>query len=109
MGNKQVEKASMIGDLVSISCDNQGNEESKVTFKNVAVIPDCGFNLFSITKRLKNGWTMHGSKSMLVLKKDKFEIKFDIVVNTPQGMLLVGYFKIKQMKGHWLLLKQQLK
>ena len=50
MGNKQVEDSIAIGDIPRVLCDNQGNQELVEKKKNVVVVPDCAFNLFSISK-----------------------------------------------------------
>ena len=95
MGNMKVEKASKIGDLAGMVCDNTGNELGKTMVKDVAYIPTCGYNLFSITKLLKEGtWTLIGSKNNLTLKKnDGREIVFDICIPTPKGMIFAMYIK----------------
>ena len=53
MGNKQVEKSTAIGCISSIVCDNQGNQKLNVKITDVALVPDCAFNLFSLSKQLK--------------------------------------------------------
>ena len=56
MGNKQVENSVAIGNIPGSVCNNQGNQVLPVKMTNVALVPDCAFNLFSISKRLKQGW-----------------------------------------------------
>ena len=53
MGNKQVENSVAIGDIPGVVCDNQGNQVLAVKMANIALVPHCAFNLFSILKRLK--------------------------------------------------------
>ena len=48
MGNKQVENSVAIGDIPGVVCDNQGNQILPVKMTNIALVPDCAFNLFSI-------------------------------------------------------------
>ena len=50
MGNKQVEKSTAVGCISSIVCDNQGNQKLSVKITDVALVPDCAFNLFSLSK-----------------------------------------------------------
>ena len=50
MGNKQVENSVAIGDIPGVVCDNQGNQILPVKMTNIALVPDCAFNLFSILK-----------------------------------------------------------
>ena len=60
-----------------------------ITMKDVAFIPDCTFNLFSISKQLKQGWKLGGGKEALVLTSPngKYSVKFDITISTPNGHL----------------------
>ena len=53
MGNKQIERLVAVGDIPSIVCDNQGHHVMHITMKDVAFVSDCVFNLFSISKWLK--------------------------------------------------------
>ena len=48
MGNKQVENSVAIGDIPGVVCNNQGNQVLPVKMTNIALVPDCAFNLFSI-------------------------------------------------------------
>ena len=61
IGNKQVKKSVAIGDIPGIVCNNHGNQKFPVKMSNIALVPDCAFNLFSISKRLKQGWTLGGN------------------------------------------------
>ena len=67
MGNKQVKNLVDISNIPGIVCDNQGNQVLPVKMTNVALIPDCAFNLFSISKRLKQGWSLGGDAHALEL------------------------------------------
>ena len=67
MGNKQVENLATVGNIPMIVCDNQGNQVVSVKMTNVALVPDCAFNLFSISKRLKQGWSLGGDAHALEL------------------------------------------
>ena len=89
MGNKQIEKSVTVGVIPCIMCDNQGHHVMHGTMKDVVFIPDCTFNLFSISKRLKQGWKLGGSKEALVLTSPngKYLVKFDITISTPNGHL----------------------
>ena len=89
MGNRQIEKSVTLGDIPGIMCDNQGHHVMHITMKDVAFIPDCAFNLFSISKQLKQGWTLGGGKEALVLTSPngKYSVKFDITISTLNGHL----------------------
>ena len=62
MGNKQIEKSVAVGDIPSIMCDNQGHYVMHVPMNDVAFVPNCVFNLFSISKWLKQGWSLGAAK-----------------------------------------------
>lgn len=108
MGNKEVEKITIMRDLSNIVCDNQRNENLKVKSKNMAVIPKCAFNLFSLTKLLINGWKLEGYKSYKSLKKDRFEIKFkfSILVNTAEGIQDISSKLLNKKELLWWLKKE---
>ena len=55
MGNKQVEKSVAIRDIPSVVCNNQGDQEVGIPMKEVVIVPDCAFDLLSISKRLMQG------------------------------------------------------
>ena len=50
MGNKQVENLVAIGNIPGVVCNNQGNQVLPIKMTNDALVPDCAFNLFSISK-----------------------------------------------------------
>ena len=89
MGNKQAEKSVAIGDILCMVCDNLGNQVMGALIKDVALVPDCTFNLFSISKHLKQGWKLVGTEDTLILTSHngKYIIKFDITMSMPNGKL----------------------
>jgi len=93
MGNKMVEQASTVGDLLGIFCYQYGNKKMAAKLQDVTVLPKSGFNLFSITKRLKSGWKVTGNDKALILSKRGIKIKFDIAIHMPKGILFCTYFK----------------
>ena len=97
-GNKQVEKSIAIRDIPSMICDNQGVQIVKATMKGVAFVLDCTFNLFSISKWLKQGWKLGGNNNTLVLTSPdgNSQIKFDIKISTPNGFLYAMCIKCMQ-------------
>ena len=93
MGNAKVEQATQVGDLPGTVCDKNGYQKSSVILKDVNVVPTSAFNLFSVSKLLKNGWNLSGTKESLVLSKGKSSVTFDIVINTPKGMIYATYLR----------------
>ena len=51
------------------------------------------FNLFSLTKMMKIGWTLGGDSKSVWITKDGSTVIFDIMIPTNKGMLLAMYFK----------------
>ena len=91
MGNKQVEKSIVIGNIPSVVCDNQGNQKVGILIcdnqgnqkvgilmREVALVPDYMFNLFSISMRLKKGWKFGWPFQCLDLEKSRWEIQHEI-------------------------------
>lgn len=87
MGNKQVEQVIEIADIPGTVCNKNGNQLHRTTMKDVALVPNGGFNLFSLTKMMSAGWKLIGEKNKMMLKKDNNEINFDIMIPTPKGVI----------------------
>ena len=66
--------------------------------KDVALVPDCAFNLFSISKQLKQGWKLGGNSDALVLTSPNgnSQIKFDKKISMPNGVLSAICIKRRQ-------------
>ena len=66
--------------------------------KDVVLVPDCTFNLFSISKWLKQGWRLGGTNDALMLTSPNgnTKIKFDIKISTPNGLLYAICIKQRQ-------------
>ena len=95
MGNKQVEKSTAVGCISSIVCDNKGNQKFNVKIPDVSLVPDCAFNLFSLSKQLKKGWSLHGNADALALSSPDgaCKLRFDMKITTPNGVLYALYMK----------------
>ena len=95
LGKKQVENSITICDIPAVVCNNQGNQKLPVKMNNVVLTPGCAFNLFSISKRLKQGCTLWGNADALVLisHNGKHQVKFDIQISTSNGTLFAIYMK----------------
>ena len=63
------------------------------TLKDVVLLPQGKFNLFSVTKLMKQGWTLNGDKNSLSLQKNGQKLTFDIEIPTPKGMLFAIYME----------------
>jgi hypothetical protein len=93
VGNGNVEKTKEIGDLPGVICDQNGNKLTKTILKDVAIVPSSKYNLFSLTKAMKDGWELIGRKNRLTLKKGGQEVVFDIEIPTPRGVIYAMYLE----------------
>jgi hypothetical protein len=106
MGNGwDTETASMIGEVPGMMCDHHGNQVGPVRLGEVKLLPNGKYNLFSVTKLMKNGWSMSGDKTGMRLVKDGMKIVFDIVIPTKEGILYAMYMQrrvvepVKELSG----------
>jgi hypothetical protein len=67
----------------------------EVTITNVSHLPEGNFNLSSVTRLLKKGWTLTGNIDYIKLQKGGKSLLFNIVINTLKGALYVGKFSRK--------------
>ena len=86
-----------IGNLPVTQIDKNGQEVQDLELKDVTINPNGTYNLFSVTKRMKDGWKLYGDDTVLGLKKWSRKVEFDIVINTPKGLLFCTYFKQKEI------------
>eukprot|EP00957_Ditylum_brightwellii_P038829 2934841-Ditylum_brightwellii.AAC.1 len=86
---------SIVGELSKIICDKRGKEICEATIKDVVHMPNAGYNLFSLTKRLEQGWALGGGSSTIWITKGNAKITFNIKIKTPKGVIFAIYFKRK--------------
>jgi len=70
--------------MPSMLCDNTGKGLFKVGVTDVAWVPECPYNVISITKYMKNGWKLTGDEDHLTLSKGGIDIRFDIKISTSE-------------------------
>ena len=88
--------ADAIVDLAVDVCSNRGESLGSGLLKDAMYASKGKYNLFSLSKCLKDGWTMRGDKEAITLvNKAGKEIKFDIKINTTRGVLFCIYLKRK--------------
>jgi hypothetical protein len=94
----------IVGDLVLPKCeldipcvhfDKDGAQVGEEIITDVSHLPEGNFNLFSVTRLQKKGWTLTGNADHIKLQKGKKSLLFNIVINTPKGALYVGKFSSK--------------
>jgi hypothetical protein len=93
VGNGQKSQTEQVIDLSGWKCDEEGNKEFKIQMKDVKVVPDNKFNLFSITKRLSSGWKLDGDEKSLWLSKGNNKVVFDLKIKTKEGYMFAMYMQ----------------
>jgi hypothetical protein len=96
MGNGKSEDATVIGNIDGKLCHKNGNtflNDAKTS--DVTNLPKGKYNLFSITKLQNDGWILGGNADAIWLTKGDIEIKFDIKIPTPKGVLYAMYHERK--------------
>ena len=56
---------SAVGNVKATMCDKNGQELHPITIKDVVHMPGSGYNLFSLTKRLDQGWQLGGDNNSI--------------------------------------------
>jgi hypothetical protein len=87
MGNGSNTPAVTVGDIIGTISDANGAERGRLMLSEVTHSPQAKFNLMTIPALMKKGWVLSGTKKALILEKNKKKVVFDIVINTPKGML----------------------
>ena len=90
-GNGSSDDTATIGNMTGMICDKNGNQLHRAVMKDVRVTPTGKFNLFSLSKMMKEGWKMTGDTSAIVISKGNQKITFDIRIPTPRGVLYCMY------------------
>jgi hypothetical protein len=88
-------EGSIVGDVSGIICKKNGQELNNVMIKDVVHMPNAGYNLFSLTKRLEEGWSLGGDTNAIWISKGNQKVTFDIKIKTPKGAIFAIYIKRK--------------
>ena len=91
-----------IGALSGIMVDKNGNELSHLKLSEVSFAPAAAYNLFSVSKRVNEGWTLKSElttdgDTSLVLERNGARIVFDIKIETPKGAIYCMRMKRKMV------------
>jgi len=96
VGNGATIEPEAIGNLKVTACDKFGVQLNDATLQDVVCSKTARFNMFSITKCVKNGWKLQGdSENGLILSKDELEVQFNIKISTKSGVLYCALLKRK--------------
>ncbi len=88
VGNSVLPKCEL--DIPCVYFDKDGAQLEEVIITDVSHLPKGNFNLFSVTRLQKKGWTLTGNADYIKLVKGKKSLLFSTVINTPKGALYVG-------------------
>jgi hypothetical protein len=81
-GDGKTNKTEKVFNLRAFFHDVSGKTKN-IIMANVHHVPSAGHNLFSLTKRLQSGWSLHGNEKGIWLAKPGQTVMFDIRIETP--------------------------
>ena len=93
MGDGKAHTPDAVGDVHVTQFDKDGLAGRKLLWKDVHVGEHFEYNLLSVTKYMKEGWKLAGTKNDMTLTKRDVVLTFDILIKTGQGILYCAYFK----------------
>jgi hypothetical protein len=99
-GNGSLSEVQGTGELRGTVCDKSGKKLGPVKMTDVRLTPENKYNLFSISKRLKEGWKMTGDKNGMVLTKGNEQVTFDIIIPTHDGVIFAMYIERERNQQH---------
>ena len=91
--NGKSEKTEYMGNIPVEICNRHGVKLNAAKIVDVNYVPHNKFNLFSLTKMIKQGWIWHGNKEQIWLTKDSMGISFNIAIQTAAGTSYCVYLK----------------
>lgn len=90
--NGKHEKVEKIAKLHGTICSKTGDKLMGTLLKNVQYVPTQGFNLFSLTKAMNEGWRLASdNKKNIIIHKGKHKIVFDLKIPTRKGFVCGVY------------------
>ena len=94
VANGEKMPCAKVGTIKGSICDKEGHAiYESAALKDVVYVKQGTYNLFSVTKMVKDGWALYGDVDKMELKKGDITITFDIKINTAKGVLYGLYFK----------------
>ncbi len=90
VGNSVLPRCEL--DIPCVHFDKDGEQVGEVIITDVSHLPEGNFNLFSVTRLQKKGWTLTGNADYIKLQKGGKSLLFNIVINTNKGALYAGKF-----------------
>jgi hypothetical protein len=94
VGNGEVMVAKKTGDIPCDIMNKYGNPLKTCVIKDFALTKSSPFNLFSLTKMMKQRWTLGGDQETgITLSKGDQKLSFDIPIETPKGVVYAIYLR----------------
>ena len=91
--------ATKIINILLVMADREGRKFPTI-MSNVTLVPSRRYNLFSMTKLMKDGWTLEGGiNTGITLKQEGKEVHFGKKVHTTKRVLFVARITRKATKG----------
>ena len=86
-------------DIPSIMTDREGKKFLNI-MSDVTLVPSRRYNLFSVTKLMKNSWALEGRiNTEIMLKRDRKEVHLRERMHTIKRVLFVARIKKRVTKG----------
>eukprot|EP00957_Ditylum_brightwellii_P212311 15367177-Ditylum_brightwellii.AAC.3 len=86
---------TMIGDISGTMCSKNGVTINDCKMIDIKYYKENKYNLFSIARCLKNGWSLHGNKKKIWITKGQQKVVFDIWIPTKEGLIFAVYINMK--------------
>jgi hypothetical protein len=84
--------AVSVGEILAICADD--NQELPVRMVRVFEVTSCPYNIISLTKKMEDGWELHGNKEIgFQLSKHGIILRFNIRVETDEGVVWAAQFR----------------
>jgi hypothetical protein len=93
-GDGKTNKTEKVFNLRAFFHDVSGKTKN-IILANVHHVPLAAYNLFSLTKRLQSGWSLHGNEKGIWLAKSGQTVMLDIRIETPEGVVFAAHLPRK--------------
>ena len=100
VSNGEAMVAKKVGDIPCEICDKHGNILQTAKISEVALTKSSPFNLFSLTKMMRQGWKLSGDgDNGITLKKGENILAFHIPIETPKGVVYAMYVRRSEISN----------
>eukprot|EP00957_Ditylum_brightwellii_P132373 10094246-Ditylum_brightwellii.AAC.1 len=85
----------MIGDISGTVCSKNGATINDCKMVDIKYCKENTYNLFSITKCLKNGWSLHSNNKKIWITKGQQKVVFNTQIPAKEGLIFAVYINGK--------------